>query len=142
MANVKDHKTVGAPFPNEEKIVRVIYDFAEDAGDTGALNLITADGDLVITDFWVRGITLLDSSADGTSIDVGIVGGDTDVLMDGVVEASFSPGALIKPTIVDGTPNAIPYPLKLADNGSIAMTIVTEALTSGKCEFCFKIVKF
>lgn len=142
MANVNDHKTVAAPFSNKEEIVRVIYDFAEDAGATGALNLITADGDLVITDFWARGITVLDSSGDGASIDVGVVGGNTDVFLDGVAEATFAADAIIQPTTVEGTPNVLACPVLLADGGSIAMTIVTEALTSGKCEFVFKIARF
>ena len=142
MAALKDHKTVGNPFGNAEEIVRVTYDFSQDAGAIGAKDIITADGDIVITEFYVRGITTLDSAADGTSIDVGISGGDTDVLLDGVAEATVAAGALVKPTIVEGTPNVVPLPLKLADGGKIIQTIVDEALTAGKCEYVFKVMKF
>jgi hypothetical protein len=142
MAAVKDKKTVGAPFGNAEEIARVVYDFAEDAGATGALELLETADDIVITDFYVRGITELDSAADGTSIDVGISGGDTDILLDGVAEATVAAGALVQPTLVEGTPNVAALPLKLAADGKIILTIVAEALTAGKCEFFFKYHKF
>jgi hypothetical protein len=139
MANLTDHKTVSPPFANTKSIVRVEYDFANDAGATGALTALTADGALVITGFYVKGITELDSAADGTSIDIGINGGDTDVLVDGVAEATFAAGAIVKPTIVEGAPNVYPLPLALADGGKIDFEIVDEDLTSGKCEMVFEI---
>ena len=141
--NMKAHKTVGPLFSNEEQLVRVQYNFADDGGATAnELQIFTAGQALVITDFWVRGIVELDSAADGASIDVGITGGDEDILLDGVVEATFAAGALVAPTVVEGAPNVLPLPLKLASGGKIQMKIVTEALTSGQCEFCFKVAKF
>lgn len=142
MAAVKDKKTIGAPFGNAEEMVRVVYDFSEDAGATGALDLLETEDDIVITDFYVRGITTLDSAADGASIDVGISGGDTDLLIDGAAEATVAAGAIVKPTIVEGTPNVLPLPFKLAADGKIIQTIIGEALTSGKCEYFFKYHKF
>jgi hypothetical protein len=142
MAAVADHKTVSAPMGNAEQIVRVEYDFSEDAGATSALDLLTTNDDIVITEFYIRGITELDSSGDGASIDVGISGGDTDILIDGVAEATVAADALVKPTIVEGTPNVLPLPLKLAADGKIIQTIVGEALTSGRCEYFFKYHKF
>lgn len=142
MAAVADKKTVGAPFGNAEEIVRVVYDFAADAGATGALELLEASAAIVITDFYVRGITELDSAADGASIDVGISGGDTDIFLDGVAEATVAAAALVKPTTVEGTPNVLALPLVLASGGKIIQTIVAEALTSGKCEYFFKYHKF
>jgi hypothetical protein len=142
MAAVKAKVTVGAPFGNAEEIARVVYDFDEDAGATGALELLETTDDIVITAFYIRGIPELDSSSDGTSLDVGVSGGDTDVLIDGVAEATVAAGALVKPTIVEGTPNVFPLPLKLAANGKIIQTIVSEALTSGRCEYFFKYHKF
>ena len=35
VTDAKDKKIVGAPFSNAEEIVRVIYDFDEDAGAVG-----------------------------------------------------------------------------------------------------------
>ena len=37
MANLADHKTVSPPFSNAKEIVRVEYDFANDAGAIGVL---------------------------------------------------------------------------------------------------------
>jgi hypothetical protein len=142
MAAVVDKKTVGAPFGNAEQMVRVTYDFAADGGDIGALELLEASGAIVITEFYVRGITVLNSAANGTTIDVGISGGDTDIFLDGVAEATFAAAALVQPTLVDGTPNVMALPLVLASGGKIIQTIVGEALTSGKCEYFFKYHKF
>jgi len=142
MANLADHKSIGAPFGNASQMVRVEYDFDNDGGAVGVLNAITTSDDIVITDFYVKGITVLDSAADGTSIDCGIVGGDTDILLDGVAEATFAADALVQPTVVEGTPNVLPLPLKLAASGSIGFEIVDEALTSGKCELYFNYHKF
>ena len=140
--NVNDHKTV-SKFMDSVELVKVVYDFAQDGGATAnELQLFTAARDLVITDFWVRGITELDSAADGTSIDVGIAGGDEDILLDGVAEATFAADALVGPTVVEGAPNVLPLPLKLAEDGAIQMKVVDEALTSGKCEFNFIVTPF
>ena len=142
MAAVADVKVIGAPFGNAEQIVRVTYDFAADAGTIGALDLLETKAAIVITDFYVRGITVLDSAADGTSIDVGVSGGNTDLLLDGVAEATFAADALIQPIVVEGAPNVIALPFVLASGGKIIQTIVDEALTSGKCEYFFKYHKF
>ena len=142
---VKDHKTVGPVFHNDKELVRVKYSFADDGGVLGSttpLILLTAGDDVVITNFWVRGITELDSAADGTSIDVGVAGGNTDVLLDGVAEATFAANALLQPTLVEGTPNVPALPLKLASAGKIEMLIVDEALNAGECEFVFEVAKF
>jgi hypothetical protein len=142
MAAVADHKTVAAPMGNAEQIVRVVFDLAVDDGATGALDLLTADGAIVITDFYVRGITELDSGTDSGTIDVGISGGDTDILLDGVAEATFAADALVQPTIVDGTPNDLPLPLVLASGGKIIQTIGGEEIDTGKIEYFFKYHKF
>jgi len=142
MAAVAGKATVGAPFGNAKQQVRVIYDFAADAGAIGALELLETSDDIVITKFSIRGITVLNSALDGTSIDVGVLGGTTDLLLNGIVEASFSEGALLLPPVVEGTPNEMPLPLKLAADGKIIQTIVDEALTSGKCEYFFEYIKF
>ena len=142
MAAVTDHKTVAAPMGNAEQIARVVYDFAADAGAIGALDLLTADGAIVITDFYARGITELNSTSNGTTIDVGVSGGNTDVLLDGVAEATFAAGALVQPTIVDGTPNELPLPLLLASGGKIIQTIGGEEIDTGKIEYFFKYHKF
>lgn len=134
--NMSGRAKAGAAFGNEKVLVKGVYDFAVDGG---VLNnkyvLLETDDDIVITDFWVKGITELDSAADGTTIDVGILAGDEDILLDGVAEATVAAGVIVKPTVVEGTPNVLPMPLKLAADGKLVMTVLTEALTSGKCQF-------
>ncbi|RKZ07632.1 hypothetical protein DRQ25_11100 [Candidatus Fermentibacteria bacterium] len=140
--NVADVKTVNL-FRNEEKHVRVIYDFATETGAVADdYMLMIADEALVITDFWVRGITELDSAADGATIDVGIDGGDEDILLDGVAEATVAAAALVQATVVEGAPNVFAMPLALAASGQIRLKIIGEALTSGKCEFNFVVRPF
>ena len=139
MAALLDHKTVGAPFSNALEVVRVQYDFANDAGATGKLDVLTASEALVIHSFYVKGITELDSAADGASIDIGVDTTNEDVLIDGVAEATFAAGAIVPPVVVEGTPNVMALPLSLPAAGKINFTIVAEALTSGKCEMVFVI---
>lgn len=136
MGQVKDYKEVGRPFSNARTLVEVEYDFANDDGAVEVKDLLKAKDDLVITDFYIKGKTTFDSAADGASIDVGIKGGDTDALVDGVVEADVAEDAVV----YDGT-NQI-KPLKLAKDAIIAMEILGEALTAGKCVFVFEIAHF
>lgn len=140
--NVADHKTV-SKFMDSVELVKVIYDFDQDTGESDDdYMLFTAARDLVIMDAWIRCITECDSAGDGASFDVGIDGGDEDVLFDGVAEADTTAGALIQPTVVEGTPNAMPMPLKLAEDGKIRMKILGEDLTAGKVEFNFLVTPF
>ena len=140
---LKDHKVAGPYFTNEEAVVRVEYDFDNDTGESDdSYFIMTAGQDLVITEFYIRGITELDSAGDGATIDVGIDGGTEDILINGVAEATVAAGALVQATIVEGAPNVLPLPLKLASGGVIQLKIITEDLTSGKCEFVFRVAKF
>jgi len=140
--NVSDHRNLSL-FDNRVELVKVIYDFDKDAGASADdYMLFTADKDLVIMDAWINCITELDSAADGASIDVGIDGGDEDALFDGVAEADTTAGNLIQPTVVEGTPNVMPCPLKLAEDGKIRMKILGEDLTAGKLEFNFLVTRF
>lgn len=141
MAAVKDYKTVNGGFGNQKSIVKVVYDFSKDAGATGALDLLVASGDMVITSFHAKVLTTCTSGGSAT-IDVGVSGGDTDILLDGFAVASMTAGALIMPTIVEGTPNVMPMPLKLASGGKIIQTIGVAAFTAGKVEYVFEVMKF
>lgn len=134
---VDDYKVVNI-YRNSEALVRVIYDFAKDGGAaTDTYHLFKADEALVLTDFWLRGITELDSAGDGVTIDLGIDGGTEDSLLNGVAEATVAAGALIQPVVVEGTPNVVPLPLIIAADEIMQLKVIGEALTSGKCEFCF-----
>ena len=141
--NLTDHKTVGSMFSNAQELVRVQYDFDNDTGESDDdYMVLTAGDDVVITDFWIRGITECDSSGDGASIDIGIDGGDEDILIDGVAEATLAADALVQPTVVEGTPNVLPLPLYLPSASKIRMKILGEDLTAGKFEMVFVCAKF
>jgi hypothetical protein len=138
---VTDHKTASEPFGNAESIARVTYDFSADAGTAGAFNLLTADGDIVITDCHVYVETAFDSSSGASVIDLGVVGVDTDSLIQNAPQGKFASGKFINcMTALPGNANGTLYslPFLLADDKVIAMTVKTEALTAGKAHFFFK----
>lgn len=136
-------KLVGPLFDNEKQIVRVTYDAAVDNLATAdTVNLIEAQADCVITGFACHVETEFDSAGDALTIDVGVLGGDTDILLDGTAQAALTAGAVVGPTVVEGTPNVLALPLKLADGGKIALTKAGAAVTAGKCQFVFEIMKF
>lgn len=142
MAAVKGAVTVAPPFNNHEDIIRVTYDFAKDGGATGALDLLTADGPLLITGAWLTVKTTCTSGGSATVI-WGISGVDTDAFCtttQGAV-ANLTAGSTILPLLVEGTPNVINCPIVLADAGKLIMTIGTATLTAGKIEFCVKVAK-
>lgn len=136
MATVAQAKTVATPYSNEEKIVKVIYDFAVDAGATGQLDLLVADGDLVVTE--MHGVVKTTCTGTGAVVEVGDAGDDNMYSAANAV-ASLVAGYVIKPTFVEGTPNVYPMPRALADGAAIKMKIGTAALTAGKIEWTFKV---
>lgn len=143
MANVaaNDKKKAGPEFGNAKEVYRVQFDAAEDDLTTANdIELLEAEADLAIVGYYVKGITELDSAGDGVTIDIGVDGGAE--LMDGVAEASFAAGSLLQPLVTEGTPNVLALPLKLASGSKITMKKIGEALTSGKCEFFFEVVRF
>jgi len=145
MAALKNKKTVAGGFSNEVEVVKVVYDFAKDGGATGALEILEAQDDLVILNFYVVGKTTCTSGGSAT-LDVGISGGDTDILLDGAAVASLTANAMVQPTsivLTEGTPNTYvaALPQKLASGGKIIQTIGVAAFTAGKLEYVFHIAK-
>lgn len=130
-------KTAASPFSNEEKVIKVVYDFAVDGGATGQLDLITADGDLVVTGF--HGVVKTTCTSGGSAVvEVGDTN-DDDMYAASLAVAGLTAGTVIKPTVVEGTPNVIPFPRKLADGESLKMKIETATLTAGVIEWTFKV---
>lgn len=145
MANVAAHKTVDAPFRNEKEIIRVIYDFAVDGGATSALNLMTAGVDpLIVTGYHAVVKTTCTSGASAV-LDVGIAGGDTDLLSDAIAVATLAANYVLQPEAVEteGTPNVVvnACPFRLAAGASIAQTIGTATFTAGKIEYVFEVMR-
>ena len=135
MAAVAAAQTLAGPFTNAKEVVRVTYDFAKDAGGTGALDLITADGDMVVTQAYAVVKTACTSGGSATVI--WGVDGDTNRFMDATAGAvaNLVANAVIAPAAADLAP------IKVASGGKVTMTIGTAALTAGKIEFVVEYMK-
>jgi hypothetical protein len=135
MANVKAYKVVGLPFSNEVAYEKIRYDFAVDGGATGVLNLITATDQLALVYFHAVVKTACVGAT--MTLDVGIVGVDTNRFLADTTVAALAINTLHVPPLVEGTPNAILVPSIVLDAGVIAMQIKTAALTAGVIDFVF-----
>jgi hypothetical protein len=141
MATLKNYKKIGPTFTNGEECVTVEWDFANDAGATGVLDIFEAGSDVVITHFHSTVLTAATSGGSAT-LKVGITG-DDDLFMtttQGAV-ASLTLGAVVIPAVVDGTPNVIATPVKLASGAKVLQTIGTAAMTAGKVKYVIKYIK-
>ena len=144
MAALKNKKNTSGGFSNQIEVIKVVYDFAKDGGSTGALDILTADANLVVLGFHVKVLTTCVGA--GMTLDVGISGGDTDILLDGAAVASLVANAMIPATLSvlsEGTPNTQVFamPLKLASGEKLIQTIGVAALTAGKYEYVFQVMK-
>lgn len=141
MAALAKRKYLGQAFNNEEIIERVRYDFSVDAGAVGALDIFEASADLIITGFHAYVKTAATSGGSAT-LEVGVTG-DTNLLVNSTqgAVASLTLGAAIFPPVVEGTPNVLALPVKLASGAKILQTIGTAALTAGVVEYVVKYVK-
>lgn len=141
MAAIQTYKKIGPAFTNGEEQVTAVYDFAVDGGATGVLDVFEAGSDIVITHFHAYVLTAATSGGSAT-VKVG-TSGDDDLFMtttQGAV-ANLTAAAAFMPLAVEGTPNALPLPVKLASGSKVVMTIGTAALTAGKVKFVIKYVQ-
>lgn len=140
MASLAGYKKIGPAFKKEEEVVRVVYDFSVDGGATGALDIFEASSDVIITHFHSVVKTTATSGGSAT-LKVGVTG-DDDAFMtttQGAV-ANLTASSAIFPPAVEGTPNTLPLPVKLASGAKVLQTIGTAALTAGKVEYVLKYV--
>ncbi len=138
MAAIAQQKDIGKTWSNEEQVLKVRYDFSVDGGATGALDIFEALEDVIITGFHSVVKTAATSGGSAT-LKVGITG-DDDLFMtttQGAV-ANLTLGAAIFPAVVEGTPNVIACPVKLASGAKVLQTIGTAALTAGVVEYTIK----
>ena len=129
--SLKDKKIVGPSFPNAAEIVRVTYDFAKDGGAIGDYDVIEADSECIVK---VKHILCKDAilSADAVNIDLGKGDGGTEFLSN-ALKASFATNA-----VQTGTAGAA---VRLAAGEKIVLGIEAFAVTAGKVEFVFEVVK-
>ena len=127
LANAKS----GNCFSDKIEIATVTYDFAVDAGATGALDVFTALDDLVIHRVTAKVITAVTSGGSAT-VEVGKTA-DTAGLMAQTGKASLGAGVVVDSKIGG---------YKLASGGKILQTIGTAALTAGKIRYFIEYSKF
>lgn len=121
-------------FSNEDKWIRVSYDFAVDGGVIGDYDVLeneSASVDYVVTDFYAHVHTGVTTGTD-IDIDLGIGDGGTELLSDW--DAAGAAAGSIK-----GMDTAAP--VKLAASGKIVMGLETGAVTAGRIDFYLKIKK-
>jgi hypothetical protein len=129
---LKDAKTVGSTFANEERWVSVVYDFAQDTGAVADYDVLTADGAIIITDFYAKVHTAV-TSADALVMDLGVGDGGTEIWSNKTV-ASLEVGTV--------HPAGALFKLKVPSASKIVLGIEAFAATAGKVEFFFKVKKY
>ena len=134
----------GATFGNEEKVVRVVWDFAKDGGAVGALDILEADDDLLITGFATVVKTAVTSTGNLT-LAVGPTGALTKFLTAAQgAKANLTEGAALFPLETSGENDeswSSTLPHKLAKGEKIVQTIGTEVANAGKVEYIIKYVR-
>ena len=131
MAVLADKKIVGAPFRNEGKIVRVVYDFANDTGGIADYDAIVADGAILVELVSIDCKTALTAAATA-NIDLGKNAGGVECL------SAFDAAAGIAVDIQ--TPgDTAGMVVELADAEKIVLGIDTAAVTAGKLELIFRV---
>jgi hypothetical protein len=141
MAALVGAKSAYAPMANGEDTIRIVYDFAVDGGATGALDVFTASEALIVTHAHLTVKTTATSGGSAT-LKWG-PSADDDRFCDttqGAV-ASLTAGATVVPPALEGTPNVLPVPFKMAAGGKLIQTIGTAALTAGKVEYVLRVIK-
>lgn len=129
MAALADAKTVAAPFGNVGEYVRVVYDFAVDTGAQADLDVLVADGNLLVRLVNVD-VAAAVTSDGAVAIDLGKGAGGTEWWSDKLKAALGLdvqvPGSL---TLIE-----------LADGEKIVLGIEAADATAGKMVFLFEIL--
>jgi hypothetical protein len=131
MAVLADHQTVGAPFGNEAKLVRVTYDFDQDGGAIADYDVLTADGSCLVeyVNCDVEEALTCDTDFD---IDLGKGAGGVQFWSDNA-KAVYAIDAQVGPA------TATARMVELADGEKIVMGIETGAASGGRMHMMFKV---
>lgn len=131
---VEGKRVAGGGFGNDSETVRVVYDFDKDAGAVGVLDLLDIDKDCIVKSFHAVVKTAVTSGGAAT-LDVGVAGGDTDVMMAAKAVASLTLNS------AHGEPAFANLPIFLAAGSKLQQEIKVAAFTAGKVEYVFEIMK-
>ncbi len=140
MTALKAAKTVYAPFANDVCWERIRYDASKDSLTTGAKDILTAGSNLMIVHAHMQVIAAVVGSS--STVKFGMTD-DDDVFCTATqgAEASLTTGATVVPLAIEGTPNALPLPIRLDSGDKLLMTIGTASLTAGVVEFVVGYIK-
>lgn len=131
MAALSDAKTVGAPFGNSVELVKVTYDFAVDGGAVSDIDVLVADGNLLV-ELYNIDVEAAATSGGAAVLDVGKGAGGVEFKSD----EALADLALDAQLPAD-TPGTI---VELADGEKIVMGIEAAAYTAGKWHYMFKVM--
>lgn len=123
-------KTISQNVLKGVQVIEVQYDFANDGGSIGVLDLFTAPVKMVVHQAYLKVVSTC-TSADAAVLEVGIKAGDTDALIGATAGAVAN---LVEDAVLKGETTSVGLFLDAGD--VIAMEISAFALTAGK----FKLV--
>jgi hypothetical protein len=130
MAAVLNAKTAGSGFTGKIETLEVTYDFANDAGATGALDLLTADANCMVR---VAAKTITGATSGGSAtLEVGKSGATATAIAQSALTTFNAAGKILQPV---GW-------MYLASGDKLIQTIATAALTAGKITYLIEVVKF
>ena len=121
MADAAKLRSDSAGWDNESKTIRGVYNFADDGGAQGDFNLITFDGDVIVTSFYLHVTTAF---AGATSAYQAGIDGGTEVAPNTAV-GSMTADAVIAQTQA---------PFRVASGSQLTFSIDTADATAGACE--------
>ncbi len=133
MANAKKFKKIGGGFTNALEKLELEYDFANDGGAQGTVDLGEADADMVIHEAYTKVKAAVTSGGDPT-LDIGSTG-DPNAIMAAEVKANLGLNVISKG-------DSASVQLKVAKGDKILLTINTADLTAGKLRVVLMVSKF
>jgi len=133
MAAVKAYKGTVNAWGKEREVFRVKYNFSDDAGAVGALNLFTA-GDKMIIESAKMAVKTTCTSGGLATVSCGKTG-DLAGLVAATAVASLTANAVIFGAAQDASH-------VLASGDIVKMDIAVAALTAGEIDFMFEVQKF
>lgn len=133
MAALANHKSV-AVFGAQREKLEVVYDFAKDAGATGALDVVTFSEKCIVMSACMKIDTLFASGGSAT-LSLG-QSGDVAGVISAQAVADMTAGAVLFGSPTLDASHVVPA------GGKLIQTIATAAFTAGKLRYQLEVMKF